>query len=151
MRLIPIVVVLAMLALPMSVLAQDRQIAPQIVSIVQLLSSPERYDGQHIAVLGFLTIGMENNNLYLAKNDYDNALLPNSIRVHISDEMVKKSEELNMKYVRIAGVFHVGHLGRNGSSVGEIAEIFDCSVISDPNHPFSEKLKGLVRHNSDPN
>ena len=127
-------------------IAQEPHASPPIVSLVQLLSSPDKYDGKHVAVLGFLTIGQENNNLYLGKTDYDNALLPNSIWIGISDEMLKKRNELSMKYVRIVGVFHLGHDGRSNIYVGGIGEISDCSVLSDPDHPFAEKLKGLVRH-----
>jgi hypothetical protein len=73
-------VILAILFLSAFGKAQDSRTNPPIVSLVQLLSSPEKFDGKHIAVLGFLTIGQENNYLYLSKNDYDNAL-PNSIWV----------------------------------------------------------------------
>ena len=138
--------ILAVLILSTSVLAQDQNPPPPIVSLVQLLSSPEKYDGKHIAVMGFLTIGQENNVLYLGKNDYDNALLPNSVWIELSDGMIKNRNELTMKYVRVVGVFHQGHSGRSRVFVGGISGISDCSVLSDPDHPFSEKLKGLVRH-----
>jgi hypothetical protein len=134
------------LALSACGLAQKRHAAPPIVSIVQLLSSPDKYDGKHVVVFGFLTIGQENDNLFLGKGDYENALLANSIWVDISDGMVKQQNELHLKYVRIVGVFHLGNTGRNSPSVGGIGEISDCRVWSDPDHPFSEKLKGLV-HN----
>jgi hypothetical protein len=145
MRIAICFLVLAMMFLPPSGLAQHEEAAPPVVSIVRLLSNPDKYDGKRVAVLGFLTIGQENNYLYLGKNDYDN-LLPNSIWVDVSDEMVKKRSELSMKYVRMVGIFHQGHPWRSSIYVGGIGEISDCSVVSDPDHPFSEKLKGLVRH-----
>jgi hypothetical protein len=138
--------ILALLALSKFGLAQDRQVGPPAVSIVQLLSSPDKYDGKRVVAFGFLTIGQENNNLYFGKNDYDNDLLVNSIWIGLSNEMLKRTVELNMKYVRIVGVFHLGHEGRKSLSVGGIGEISDCAVLSDPDHPFSEKLKGLVHH-----
>jgi hypothetical protein len=113
---------------------------------VQLLSSPDKYDGKRVVAFGFLTIGQENNNLYFGKTDYDNDLLVNSIWVDVSNEMLKRIVELNMKYVRIVGVFHLGHEGRKSLSAGGIGEISDCAILSDPDHPFSEKLKGLVHH-----
>ena len=88
----------------------------------------------------------ENNRLYLGKNDYDNALLPNGIWVDISDQMISRRSELSMKYVKLAGTFHLGHVGHSSIFVGGIGEISDCSIMSDPDHPFSEKLKGLVHH-----
>ena len=139
-------VVLAILAFSTFGLAQDEHAAPPMVSMVQLLSSPDKYDGKRVVAFGFLTIGQENNNLYFGKTDYDNDLLVNSIWVDVSEEMLKKISELNMRYVRIVGVFHSGHEGRRALSVGGIGEISDCSVLSDPDHPFSEKLKGLVHH-----
>jgi hypothetical protein len=143
-------VVLAILATSTFAKAQDRHAAPPMVSIVQLLSSPDKYDGKRVVVFGFLTIGQENDNLYFGKTDYDNALEVNSIWVELSDDMVKKRNELQMKYVRIVGVFHVGHAGHRSGSLGGIGEISDCDVWSDPDHPFSEKLKGLLRHDSGP-
>lgn len=139
-------VILAILTISASGLAQDQHPPLPIVSLVQLLSSPEKYEGKHVVVMGFLTIGQENNVLYLGKNDYDNALLPNSVWIELSEGMIKNRNELNMKYVRIVGAFHQGHPWRSNVFVGGISEISDCSVLSDPDHPFSEKLKGLVRH-----
>src|ERR1700722_3420397 len=91
-------VVLAILAFSTFGLAQDEHAAPPMVNMVQLLSSPDKYDGKRVVAFGFLTIGQENNNLYFGKTDYDNALLVNSIWVEISDDMVKKRDELQMKY-----------------------------------------------------
>jgi len=141
-----VLVGLAILALSAFGFAQDRQAAPQPVSLVQLLASPDKYDRKAVVVFGFLTIGQENNNLYLGKTDYDNALLTDSIWVDLSDDMLKKRNELHMRYVRLVGVFHLGHAGHSNSSVGGISGITDCRFWSDPDHPFSEKLKGLVRH-----
>jgi hypothetical protein len=143
-------IILATLALSEPGLAQDHHATPPAVSIVQLLSSPEKYEGKRVVAFGFLTIGDENDNLYFGKTDFDNDLLVNSIWVDVSKEMLKKIPELNMRYVRIVGVFHSGHEGRRALSVGGIGEISDCSVLSDPDHPFSEKLKGLVHHDPSP-
>jgi len=140
---------MAILAFSSSGLSQGHYDDVPTVSLVQLLSSPDKYDKTRVVVLGFLTIGQENNRLYLGKNDYDNALLPNSIWVDISDKMIEQRSELTMKYVRLAGTFHLGYRGRSSILVGGIGEISDCSIVSDPDHPFSEKLKGLVHH--DPN
>jgi len=140
--------ILAILALSKSGSAQAPHAEPPAVSIVQLLASPDKYDGKRVAAFGFLTIGQENNNLYFGKTDYDNDLLVNSIWIGLSNEMLKRIGELNMKYVRIVGVFHLGHEGRKSLAVGGIGEISDCAILSDPDHPFSEKLKGLVHHDS---
>ena len=136
---------LAVAALVLSTggLATDRDTEPQIVSIVQLLSTPSDYDGKPIVVFGFLTIGQENNNLYLGKTDYDNELLANSLWVEPSRDMLKNSSGLDKKYVRIVGTFHRGHVGRERISVGGVSEIKECKFWSDPDHPFSERLKNL--------
>ena len=122
----------------------------QTVSIVQLLASPEKFDGKRIAVLGFLPIGPENNHLYLGKTDYDNGLASNSIAVHVSGDMVKRRDELNMKYVRIVGIFHLNQEGQELTTAGRLDQVTDCVMISDPDHPLSEKLKGLVRRDPVP-
>ena len=143
-------VAFAFVALAVAGIAQGSPTGLRTVSIVQLLSLPEKFDGKRIAVLGYLTIGQENNHLYLGRADYDNALLPNSIWVDVSDDMVKRRNELNMKYVRMVGVFHVDQEGRGGPTTGRLDQITDCVIISDPDHPLSEKLKGLVRHDPAP-
>jgi hypothetical protein len=134
-------VAFAILALSLSGSAQHDQTAPQIVSMVQLLSSPERYDGKTVVVFGFLTIGQEDNNLYLGKGDYDNVLLANSIWVDVSREMLARSAELNLKYVRIVGVFRLGNAGHHGIAVGGLGSISDCRFWSAPDHPLSEKFR----------
>jgi len=98
-------------------------------------------------VFGFLTIGQENSNLYLGKADYDNVLLANSIWIDVSSEMLKKRAELEMKYVRIVGVFRLGPtFHKNSSAVGGISEISDCRFWSDPARPLSEKIEHLITH-----
>ena len=139
------VVVFAMMLLSSSGLAQHNESAPPIVSMVQLLSNPNKYDGKPVVVFGFLTIGQENNNLYLGKADYDNVLLANSIWVDLSTEMLKNKTELEMKYVRIVGVFRLGPtFHKNSSAVGGISQISECRFWSDPAYPLSEKIQHLI-------
>jgi hypothetical protein len=58
---------------------------PQSVSLVQLLASPEKYDGQFVRVEGFLHNKFENSALYLSKGDADYLIGKNALWVSYSD------------------------------------------------------------------
>ena len=50
-----------------------------LVSLVQLIASPAEYDGNVVAVIGFLRLEFEGNELYLGRDDYRYAVTKNGL------------------------------------------------------------------------
>lgn len=97
-------------------------------SLVELIVNAEKFDGQKVAVMGFLVIGRERNLvrslLYLHEEDAKNNL-PNNVVIIASDEMIKDEEKINNLYVRITGRVRVTPTTGGGRIVG-IREIESC-------------------------
>lgn len=114
---------------------------PQIVSIIQLMTAPEKFDGKRVVVFGFMNLQPEGNRLYLGKADYENALLPNSVVIEVSAEILKQKVDMNHKYVRAEGIFHTKALGLPSEVAGELGEVSQCKVWSDPEHPLVDQIR----------
>lgn len=112
---------------------------PRPVSLVQLLASPEKYDGKRVTVIAFLRLTLEGNVLFAHKDDYDNFIYSDAIWVDPSPEMTTDKDELNLKYVRVEGTFHSGPRGRS-TEIGGIGDITRYSMWSDPAHPVRENM-----------
>jgi hypothetical protein len=94
---------------------------PLRVGMIQLLATPEKFDGKLIQVSGFLRLEFEGNALYLHEEDYRHHLFKNGVWVDLA-----QSDSVNMHYVLIEGVFtatHHGHLGLFGGSIEKITRV----------------------------
>jgi hypothetical protein len=96
---------------------------PINVPIVQLIATPEKFDGKLIRVIGFLRLEFEGNVLYLHPEDYENSILGNGIWVDVTPEMSKQSTTLNMHYVLLEGVFSSKERGHMSMWSGTIKQI----------------------------
>jgi hypothetical protein len=120
-------------------LAQDR---PMGVSLVQLIATPEKFDGKTVTVRGYLvSVGGRGDIgahfLYLNREDAEN-MLGNAVVVVASDQMRRDEEKVNRMYVTLVGTSHAV-LSSNGSSATTIKEIQSCKVWSDPKRPIGER------------
>jgi hypothetical protein len=108
------------------------------VGLVELLASPQKYEGKTVAVRGFLLILGGHHDiatylLYLSKEDAENEL-DNCLLVVPNEQMQRDREKLDRMYVGLAGSV-VGRRVANGGYVWEIKNVKDCSVWSDPSRP----------------
>jgi hypothetical protein len=120
-------------------LAQDRTTP---VSLVQLLATPEKFDGKTVTVRGYLdSVGgrgdISAHFLYLNREDAEN-MLGNAVVVVPSHQMRRDEEKVNHMYVTLTGTFHTV-LTVNGSSASAIKEVQSCTIWSDPNRPIRER------------
>jgi hypothetical protein len=114
-----------------------------VVSVVQLIATPEKFDGKLISVIGFLRLEHDGYLIYLGKEDYDNVVLANALWVDATEEMGKNREKLELKYVKIIGTFRAGHEKRNLFSSGGITDIKSCQFWSDPANPLENRIKAM--------
>jgi uncharacterized secreted protein with C-terminal beta-propeller domain len=96
----------------------------QQVSILQLIVTPERYDGTTVQVEGFLNLEFEGNALYLSENDYIHHLSKNGLWVTRNSVINEKFRKLNSHYVIVLGTFDAknkGHMSMNSGSLENIS------------------------------
>jgi hypothetical protein len=122
-------------------LCQDR---PRPISLIQLIANPKKFDGKLVMVRGFLRLYQEKKHgvhavLYVSQEDAKQ-LLPNSILVLPSDQMVREKEGIDRKYVILTGLFRVVRAaGEDLQTGGVIKEVQSCAVWSSPNRPIGEQ------------
>jgi hypothetical protein len=96
---------------------------PQDVSIIQLVTNPEKHHGKVIRVIGFLHLGFEANGLYLHREDFTQALTHNGVWVDTTG--VATQPQINDRYARLTGTFDAknrGHLGMWSGSIKNITQ-----------------------------
>ena|SRR5215831_7755392 len=84
--------------------ADDAPHAPP-VSMVTLLADPPSKTPVKIQVAGFLALEFEGQALYLHKEDYQQGLTRNAIRVALTPEQEKQYKEFSGSYVLVEGSF----------------------------------------------
>ena len=121
--------------------AVPKQLPPG-VSIIQLIANPEKYNGQIVTVIGFMTIAPESDMLYLSHEDYQHAIVPNAVWIERNPHIMADVERLDLNYVEVVGTFTtdtIGFgLGRPG--VGGIKSIGSTVLQSELKHPIAEKF-----------
>lgn len=76
------------------------------ISLIQLISNPEKYDGKLIEVQGFLSLEFEGHALYLQKEDYEYFNLKNGISI-LDSVNPKEKKKLHLKFVTVTGKFYI--------------------------------------------
>jgi len=95
------------------------------VSMIQLIATPEKFDGKFARVIGFLNLEFEGDALYLHREDLVQGL-DNCVWVHRTDVMERDQKKLNRHYVVIEGIFDAqdhGHMGMFGGAIKDITRI----------------------------
>lgn len=103
----------------------------QDVSVIQLISTPELFNGQDVRVTGFLHLEFEGDAIYVHRNDFDHAIAKNSLAIELSDAQARTWGKLNDHYVIIEGRFSSdakGHLGSRSGSLQKLTRLSDWSV-----------------------
>lgn len=83
----------------------------ELVSLVRLIATPERYDGKAVLVVGFLRLEFEGNGLYVHEEDYKRGITKNAVWVVRSAKVNRRADALNMHYVMLGGTFDASHHG----------------------------------------
>ena len=113
------------------------------VSMLQLLTTPEQFDGKLVSVIGFLTMDHEGDLLFAHQEDAVHVILGNAIHIEGTKQMFAGREKLDMKYVKALGTFKASNRRRIPFYSGAIVGIRSCELWSDPAHPISQRLREL--------
>src|SRR5262249_34050359 len=74
------------------------------VSLVQLIATPEAFDGKLVSVIGFLRLDSEDSRLYLAESDYLHNIPYNGVWVEMTITS-RTFEKIDSTYVHVVGTF----------------------------------------------
>jgi hypothetical protein len=125
----PLIIVLAivsMVSCPATCIAQASSLppSPAAVNMIQLLATPERYEGTWIVTRGFLSMLSQDRTdlLFLHEEDQKYALM-NGMVLHLTDDQRKQFAKFNHTYVLIEGTVHARVSGRDEGYSGEIVNI----------------------------
>ena len=118
------------------------------VSIVQLIATPEKYDGHLIAVEGYLSVEFEDFGLYLSHDDYDHLNGDNAVWVDFKPGVLKgpagmtpnDNKALQGKFVLVEGTFDANSHGHMGAFAGAIHEI--SRIVVGHTRTEYEKMSG---------
>jgi hypothetical protein len=114
-------------ALPCQI--DGQQTAAPRISLVQLIANPEKYDGELVNVVGFLTMGGEGTGLYLHDADFLNGIDGDALSVDRTKEMYVNKDQLGMNYVLIEGTFQKNDKKLIGyPQTGRITRVRRCDL-----------------------
>lgn len=99
------VAVLVTLALPLVAGGQDAgELEPSVrpVSLVAVLANPDAFDGREITLVGYVSLGLEEEAIWLMAPDYENSVLASSVGIG-GPRITSLSAN---GYAEVKGVFH---------------------------------------------
>lgn len=81
------------------------------VSLVQLIATPERFDGKLVGVVGFCNLEFEGDAIYLHREDFESSLLRNAVALQIPPSLRAQGKDLSRQYVIVEGRFRAPQPG----------------------------------------
>jgi hypothetical protein len=108
------------------------------LSLIELMTSPERFDRKLVAVQGFLRIEQEEKHgvkafLYLDEDAAKDLLTPNQILLIPSKQMLRDREKIDRMYVAVTASFRAVPAA-NGAYIPVLKDIQSCTVRPRPEH-----------------
>lgn len=102
-------------------------------SIVNLIATPEKYDGKRIRTEGVAVIGFEMNAIYLSRDSAEYSIAANGVglaldRSEMTDELKKA---VHLKWVVIEGEYHAAAPKETGwrGYIDEITWFYDPTAV----------------------
>ncbi len=120
---------------------QQQQDVPLVVSMIELIANPEKYDAKTVLVTGFLRIEHEGDILYFSENDFVHGISKNGLWVERTPDIVRELEKLDSAYVIVVGTFNPRAKGHRSSTSGSIQRIRTCTFWSNGKDPISRRWK----------
>jgi len=83
----------------------ETRVQPYAVSMFELLSKHQDFEGQRVCVVGYAYFEDEGDALYFHREDLEFSLLPNSVRLDIPRPLPPGLRQLSGTYVIVEGVY----------------------------------------------
>jgi len=114
-RLIAVVIIAVAGASP----TQNADPAPR-VSLIQLLARPADFDGQRVHLVGYVTVGFEEQALFLNPADHENGIFENSVALDLGNKQMPLGSD---EYAQVEGTFHAKPVTSGRLGVGKLDSI----------------------------
>lgn len=123
------------LGVPLALLAPPSG-EPVATSLLQLIGSPDAFDGRRVRVIGFAHLEFEGEGLFLHREDFENLLHKNALwlDVPLKPEFIA----FNGRYMIVEGTFISGPRGHFGNYSGMIKDVSRYDPM-----PTRDQLKKL--------
>lgn len=100
------------------------------VSLINLITTPEKYNGRKVRVKGYLHLEFEDCVLYLHKEDYTYGMSKNAVWAGIKSwAELRSSQKYSGHYVLMEGIFNAKNTGYEGMNSGSIQNISRIMII----------------------
>lgn len=96
----------------------------EIISMVQVLANPEKYDGKRIRFVGYLVSEFECHAVFLDEESYKHYILSNSI--FLQHDFGKRTGKVHRKYCLVEGTYKAipeGYMAANNGALEEVSRI----------------------------
>jgi len=114
-------------ALAIAVPAKAEEEAPRDISLINLIATPERFDGKRVRLVGFLRIEFEGNALYLHEEDLRQGITDNAVWIDLPKGTDRKHyAPLSDHYVLVEGRFEAnlrGHLNLFSGTITDVTRL----------------------------
>lgn len=107
--------------------AAPLQIGEAEVSLADVISNPQTYDGRHVRLHGFLILRFEGNALYISEADYRAERSDRSLWIDVSSRRPDASI-LSGKLAFVSGVIDTGNLGHLGLRPAALVNVSSMTV-----------------------
>jgi hypothetical protein len=97
---------------------------PSDVSMISLISVPERFDGQRVRLHGYVHFELEGDGVYLNREDMEHHLYKNGLWVSLAKQI--SSDRCQDTYALIEGTFRSVDKGHMGLWSGAVTEVTRC-------------------------
>jgi hypothetical protein len=96
--------------------------------MIQLIATPERFEGKTVRVIGYLHLEFEGNGLYTHQDDFVHALHRNGVWINIGKCGQPANASINDNYVLVEGRFTGQANGHMGLWSGSLSEVSRCMI-----------------------
>jgi hypothetical protein len=109
--------------------ACSRNSLPENVSLIQLISAPERFDGKFIRVVGYVRVEFEGNAIYFHQEDYAQFIPANGLWLDSPPcfKGAKHDEPFTSGYALVVGTFIANRPHELSIWSGRISHISLCT------------------------
>jgi hypothetical protein len=94
----------------------------EMVSMIQLIATPQQFEGRKVHVCGFAVMRFEATALYLTRDDRNYSNRKNGLWLDLPD-WDKQPKSLRNSFVQVFGVFRSDKKGHKGAYSGTLEEI----------------------------
>jgi len=106
------------------------------VTLTELLSEPEKYNGRKVSVVGFYYMKSPSSVLYPDKKAFKKSNTENAVWIGADSEDANPSKVVrkNKKTIKVIGIFRGGGFGIFDQYAGKIDEIISMEIVSNEDY-----------------